>query len=100
MENRIKSVQDQKWVAVLFRKLPSSITKEVFLDILRKKNISPVWMEDLIEIENYKYTLCKVSYLEDVFEMCSKFQINSPLKDVKVNLHPKSCKAWKGHEDF
>lgn len=57
-------------------------------------------MEDLIQIENYKYTLCKVSYLEDVFEMCSKFQINSPLKDVKVNLHPKSCKAWKGHEDF
>jgi hypothetical protein len=57
-------------------------------------------MEDLIQIDNFKYTLCKVNYLNDVFDLCAKFQINSPLKDVKVNLHPKSCKVWKPLEDF
>lgn len=52
-------------------------------------------MEDLIQIDNFKYTLCKVDFLDDAFELCSRFQINSPLKEVKVNLHPKSSKTWK-----
>lgn len=85
----------------MFRRLPINLTKETLLDILRKRNISPVWMEELIQIDNFKYTLCKVSFLDDAFELCSRFQINSPLKEVKVNLHPKSCKAWKrDHEEF
>lgn len=52
-------------------------------------------MEELIQIDNFKYTLCKVNYVNDVFELCTNFQINPPIKDVKVNLHPKSSKTWK-----
>jgi hypothetical protein len=54
-------------VAVIFRKLPIGETKDSFLDVLKRNNLFPVWMEDLITIENYKYTLCKVSYLDDAF---------------------------------
>jgi hypothetical protein len=65
--NRINNKQEQKWVAVLFRKLPLAETKESFLDLLSRNKLFPVWMEDLITIEAFKYTLCKVSYLDDAF---------------------------------
>jgi hypothetical protein len=79
----------------MIRKLPLSFTKDSFLDFLRRNNLLPIWMEDLIAIENFKYTLCKVSYLEDAFDFCSCFQTNPVIKDIKVNLHPKSSKVWK-----
>lgn len=82
----------------MFRKLPANLTKDTLLDMLRKRSVPPIWMEELVQIDNYKYTLCRVSYLDDAFELCSRFQINSPFKEVKVNLHPKSTKTWKGSQ--
>lgn len=52
-------------------------------------------MEELIEIENFKYTLCKIADLDEAFAFCSLFQLAPPFKETKVNLHPKSAKIWK-----
>lgn len=84
---------------MIFRRLPTNLTKDVLLEFLRKRGLSPVWMEELIQIEHYKYTLCKVSNLDEVFEFCALFQVNSPIKGATVNLHPKSSKIWKRQQD-
>jgi hypothetical protein len=54
-------------------------------------------MEELIEIEGFKYTICKVTYLEDAFHMITCFQ-SKKIKEAKVNYHPKSAKKWKLNE--
>lgn len=54
-------------------------------------------MEELIEIEGFKYTICKVSYLDEAFQVVGAFQAKS-IKEAKVNYHPKSAKKWKINE--
>lgn len=44
LENRLKTLEEQKWVGVIVRKLPLDIKKEVFVDMLRKKNLTPIWV--------------------------------------------------------
>lgn len=48
-----------------------SMTKEGLLNILKKT--PPIWMEDLIEICGFKYTICKVPFLDDAFSMVASF---------------------------
>jgi len=50
----------------------------------------------LIEISGAKYTVAKVSYLEDALALCSVFNAKK-IRDAKVNLHPKSSKNWKAN---
>ena len=47
----------------MFRNLPTILNKQSFVEILKKRKLNPIWMEELIQIENQKYTLCKVQYL-------------------------------------
>lgn len=55
------------------------------------------WMEELVEICGAKYTVCKVSYLDEALSLCSIFNAKR-IKDAKVNIHPKSSKNWKAEE--
>ena len=48
-----------------------SMSKESFLNIFKKN--PPIWAEDLIEICGFKYTICKVNYLDDAFNIVSTF---------------------------
>lgn len=59
--------------------------------------MEPAWLEDLIEIGNFKYTICKVNYLEDAFNIVTSFNFKN-IKEAKVNYHPKSAKKWKASE--
>ena len=77
---------------MVFRRLPVSMTKESFLSIFKK--VTPTWMEDLIEISGFKYTICKVGYLDDAFSLVTAFNAKN-VKEAKVNYHPKSAKTWK-----
>lgn len=47
-----------------------------------------------MEIAGAKYTIGKVSYLDEALQLCSVFNAKK-LRDAKVNLHPKSSKNWK-----
>lgn len=47
------------------------MTKEALLALLKTK---PAWMEEPIEIGGFKYTICKVPYLEDAFQIITAFQ--------------------------
>lgn len=71
------------------------MTKQNLLIIFKK--IEPTWLEDLIEIGNFKYTICKVNYLEQAFDIVAAFNLKS-IKEAKVNYHPKSAKKWKASE--
>lgn len=71
------------------------MTKESLLALFKKS--SPTWMEDLIEICGFKYTMCKVSYLDDAFSIVTTFNARN-IKEAKVNYHPKSAKIWKTTE--
>lgn len=75
----------------MFRRLPLSMTKESLLALFKSK---PAWMEELIEIGGFKYTICKVPYLEEAFQIITSFQAKG-VKEAKVNYHPKSAKKWK-----
>ena len=55
-------------------------------------------MEDLIEICGFKYTICKVNYLDDAFNLVTNFTAKN-IKEAKINYHPKSAKTWKVSED-
>ena len=68
------------------------MTKENLLAVFKKT--PPVWMEDLIEICGFKYTICKVSYLDDAFNLVTDFNAKN-IKEAKINYHPKSAKTWK-----
>ena len=46
----MKTIEEQKWVAVIVRKLPLVAKKEDFVDLLRKKDLTPIWVEELVEI--------------------------------------------------
>jgi hypothetical protein len=89
-ENRLKEKASQE-VTLVFRRLPVSMTKEGLLALLKTK---PAWMEEPIEIGGFKYTICKVPYLEDAFQIITVFQ-SKAIKEAKVNYHPKSAKKWK-----
>lgn len=54
-------------------------------------------MEELIEIEGFKYTTCKVGFLDEAFQVIGAFQAKN-IKEAKVNYHPKSAKKWKINE--
>jgi hypothetical protein len=69
-ENKLKEKLATE-VALVFRKLPANTTKESFLAIFKKT--PPVWMEDLIEICGFKYTICKVNYLDEAFSIVTAF---------------------------
>ena len=72
------------------------MTKESLLAIFKKSQ--PTWMEDLIEICGFKYTTCKVAYLDDAFNIVTAFNAKG-IKEAKVNYHPKSAKIWKVSEE-
>ena len=82
-------------MAIVLRKLPKEMTKDMFITVLKKNKVVPLWVEEPVEIEGYKYTICTMSCLEEALNFCSVFQVNSPMRKVKVNLHPKSKKIWK-----
>jgi hypothetical protein len=79
-------------VCLVFRKLPLSMTKESFLGIFKK--VVPSWMEEFVEIGGFKYTICKVPYMDEAFQIVAAFQAKG-IKEAKVNYHPKSSKAWR-----
>jgi hypothetical protein len=54
----------------------------------------PLWIEEPIEIGNYKYALGKVQYLDEALQVCGVFN-SRKIKDARVNIHPKSSKNWK-----
>lgn len=89
-ENKLKEKLGQE-VTLVFRRLPANMTKETLLGIFKSK---PSWMEELIEIGGFKYTICKVAYLEEAFQMITTFQ-SKGIKEAKINYHPKSAKKWK-----
>ena len=72
-----------------------SMTKDGLLNLLKKT--PPIWMEDLIEICGFKYTICKVPFLDDAFSMVANFNAKG-VKEAKVNYHPRSAKKWKSSE--
>lgn len=72
------------------------MTKDSLLAIFKKSQ--PVWMEELIEICGFKYTICKVAYLDDAFNITSAFNAKG-IKEAKVNYHPRSAKLWKVSEE-
>lgn len=90
-DNRLKEKLGSE-VSLIFRKLPLSMTKEALLAIFKK--ITPTWMEDLIEICGFKYTMCKVSFLDEAFNIVTAFNSRN-IKEAKINYHPKSAKTWK-----
>lgn len=89
-QNRLKDKCAE--ATLVFRKLPLNMTKEMFLGLF--KRVQPTWMEELSEIAGYRYTICKVPYMEDAFQMVAAFQAKA-IKDAKVNYHPRSAKIWR-----
>ena len=51
----------------------------------------------MVEIGGFKYTICKVNYLEDAFHIITTFRAKG-IKETKVNCHPKSAKKWRAPE--
>jgi len=46
-----------------------------------------------VEINDLRYTLVGVLFIDDAFRMCEHFRTH-PLQ-CKVNLHPSSCKIYR-----
>lgn len=95
VENHVRT-PPPNWIAVVFRRLPKSITKEQLAATLKKEHLNFSWMEEPIAIREYKYVLVGVPFIDDAFKICNYYR-DSPF--CKVNLHPASSKIYKPPTD-
>lgn len=65
---------------MVLRKLTLNITKQNLTNILKKADIKITWVEDIVEIGDWRYALIGVETLEDVFKTAEYFKNNTVYK--------------------
>lgn len=51
------------------------------------------WVEEPVEIREFRYALVGLPFIDDAFRICEHFRTSS--LHWKVNLHPSSCKIYR-----